>query len=188
MNSSSKTLGFAANEDPFVVARGGFYRRWLSMITDLDELHGIVAQLEATTEDKWVPVWKAAGQRHEERGDTCEARGDHEKAREEYLLAKTFYAIGRFPGEISPVKAEISADCARAYRKASAHLDPPMEIIDGATARAKRTHPTPFPVTGKGQVNGTRGADTVGSDVFQVRIADWAGENSHSEQRTASAG
>jgi len=172
MSSSDKKLGFAANEDPFVVARGGFYRRWLSMIADLDELHAIVAQIKATTEDKWVPVWKAAGQRHEERGDTCEAKGDYEKAREEYLLAKTFYAIGRFPGEISPVKAEISADCARAYRKASAHLDPPMEIIDvPCEGKSIRTHFR----SPKGQVNGPAVLIMCGSDVFK-EDRGWAAE------------
>ena len=54
-------LGFAPNEDPFVVAHGGFYRRWLSMLDDIDELKGAVARLEGTTEDKWVPVWEEMG-------------------------------------------------------------------------------------------------------------------------------
>jgi len=130
MKERSESLGFAPNEDPFVVARGGFYRRWLSMIDDVDELRDVVEGLEATTEDVWVPKWREAGIRHEDAGDRLEASGDHDGARKEYLLAKTFYAIGRFPGEITPVKAEISADCARAYRKACAHLDPPMEVID----------------------------------------------------------
>lgn len=117
-------------EDPFIVANGGFYRRWLRMIDDLDELAAIVATLEGTTEDKWVPVWRAPGQRHEALGDRLTSQGDHGAARRAYLQAKTYYAIGRFPGEITPLKAEISADCARAYRKASAHLDPPMQVLD----------------------------------------------------------
>ncbi len=134
------TLGFAPSEDPFVVEHGGFYRRWLSMIDDLSELESIVAQLESTTEDKWIPVWKAAGERHEAVGDRLEAAGDYEGARRAYLQAKTYYAIGRFPGEITPAKAAVSADCARAYRKACQHLDPPLEIVevecDGQNVRA----------------------------------------------------
>ena len=102
MTATEETLGFAANEDPFVLAKGGFYRRWMSMVSDLDELRAIISRLEATTEDKWVPVWKEAGQAHEDAGDALEAAGNHEEARTEYLLAKTYYAIGRFPGEISP--------------------------------------------------------------------------------------
>ncbi|HLF44761.1 MAG TPA: alpha/beta fold hydrolase [Acidimicrobiia bacterium] len=122
-------LGFAPSEDPFVVEHGGFYRRWLSMIDDLDELRETVARLEGTTQDVWVPVWQSVGEKHEEEGDRLEAAGDHESARGAFLQAKTYYAIGRFPGEITDVKAAISEACARAYRKACAHLDPPLEVV-----------------------------------------------------------
>ena len=130
MTKKPSDLEHQPGENPFVVARGGFYRRWLSMIDDIEELEAIVAKLEDTTEDKWVPVWREAGAKHEAEGDALEAAGNHEAARQAFLLAKTYFAIGRFPSEVSSVKAEISADCARAYRKASAHLDPPMEIMD----------------------------------------------------------
>ena len=123
-------LGFAPSEDPFVVQHGGFYRRWLSMIDDLDELQTTVAKLEGTTQDLWVPVWRAAGLKHEEEGDRQELLGDYERARKEFLQAKTYYAIGRFPAEITDVKRAISDDCARAYRKACAHLDPPLEVVE----------------------------------------------------------
>lgn len=130
MTATPTNLGFAPNEDPFVVQHGGFYRRWLSMLENVDELRALVSGLEATTQDKWVPLWHEAGKRHEDEGDRLEAAGNHEKARSEYLIAKTYYSIGRFPGEITPVKAEISADCARAYRKACEHLDPPLEVVE----------------------------------------------------------
>jgi len=123
-------LGFAASEDPFVVEHGGFYRRWLSMIDDMDELESVVAQLEATTEDQWIPVWKAAGDKHEAAGDAHEAAGDFATARQAYMQAKTYFAIARFPGEITPNKAAVSADCARAYRKACKHMDPPLEVVE----------------------------------------------------------
>src|SRR5690606_16240106 len=112
MTAQPTQLGFAPNEDPFIVQHGGFYRRWLSMLDDIDELKAIVARVEATTEDKWVPLWREAGRRHEDEGDRLAASGAHDRARAAYLKAKTFYSIGRFPSEISPVKAEISADCA----------------------------------------------------------------------------
>ncbi len=126
----SVELDFAPSEDPFVVQHGGFYRRWLSMVDDIEELTSTVAQLEGTTQDKWVPVWRAAGERHEAAGDQLEEAGDFDGARREYLQAKTFYAIGRFPAEITDVKKEISEACARAYRKASLHLDPPLDVVD----------------------------------------------------------
>ena len=123
-------LGFAPSENPFVVEHGGFYRRWLSMIGDVDELRAAVTRLEGTTQDLWVPVWQEMGERHEEEGDRLEQSGDYEEARRAYLQAKTYYAIGRFPGEITDVKAQISEACARAYTKAAAHLDPPLEVVD----------------------------------------------------------
>ena len=122
-------LGFAPSEDPFVVEHGGFYRRWLSMIDDVGELRETVARLLVTTQDHWVPVWRSVGERYEADGDRLEADGQYQAARKAYLQAKTYYAIGRFPGEVTPMKAEISEACARAYRKASAHLDPPLEVV-----------------------------------------------------------
>ncbi len=123
-------LGFAPSEDPFVVQHGGFYRRWLAMIDDISELEATVAKLTGTTHDVWVPVWREVGSAHEAEGDRLEAAGDHEGARRSYLQAKTYYAIGRFPGEVSDVKRSISDDCSRAYRKACAHLDPPVEVVE----------------------------------------------------------
>lgn len=111
------------------MAHGGFYRRWLAMIDDLEELREAVARLTGTTEDVWVPLWREYGRRHEELGDELRAVGNMEGARREYLQAKTYYAIGRFPGEITPTKQEISRDCRRAYLKACAHLDPPLEEV-----------------------------------------------------------
>lgn len=148
----AEDLGFSPTEDPFTVVHGGFYRRWFSMIDDIDELREAVAQLPGTTHDVWVPVWQAVGERHEQRGDELEASGDHDAARQAYLQAKTYYAIGRFPGEVSDVKQAISDNCARAYRKASAHLDPPLEVVEfthlGETVRAHFRSPisdTPVP-------------------------------------------
>lgn len=126
----STQLDFSPNEDPFAVQEGGFYRRWLSMIDDIDELKAVVAKIEATTQESWVPVWREAGARHETRGDELEEAGDYAAARHSYMLAKTYFAIGRFPGEITEMKREISDDCARAYRKACAHLDPPLEVVE----------------------------------------------------------
>ncbi len=87
MTAGSSALGFAPSEDPFVVEHGGFYRRWLSMFEDLDELKALVAALEATTQDKWVPVWRGAGRRHEDEGDRLAGAGETDRARTEYLLA-----------------------------------------------------------------------------------------------------
>ena len=46
MPKSINELEHQPGEDPFIVVRGGFYRRWLSMINDIEELEVIVAKLE----------------------------------------------------------------------------------------------------------------------------------------------
>ncbi len=171
----TSTLGFAPSEDPFVVEHGGFYRRWLSMIDDMSELETLVGRLEGTTEDKWVPVWRSAGRRHEDAGDALEETGDLAGARTAYLQAKTYYAIARFPGEITPLKAEVSAECARAYRKACRHLDPPLEIAavdcEGQTITTHFRAPP-----GSGPDNPAPAVLVMcGADVFK-EDRGWAGE------------
>ncbi|MPZ87349.1 MAG: alpha/beta hydrolase [Nitriliruptorales bacterium] len=123
-------LPFAPSEDPFVIEHGGFYRRWLAMIDNLGVLQEAVGRLTGTTDDVWVPVWREVGRRYEDEGDRLEASGDHETARRAYLQAKTYYAIGRFPRVLTPLKAEVDRDCRRAYLKASDHLDPPLQVVE----------------------------------------------------------
>jgi len=165
-------LGFAPSEDPFVVQHGGFYRRWLSMLDDLDELRRAVDELTGTTEDVWVPVWERYGRAHEEKGDRLRASGDH-GARRAYLQAKTYYAIGRFPGEITPEKRRISELCARAYLKAAEGLDPPLQVVriphQGKTITAH--YRAPFAAADPGAAV----LIMCGADVFK-EDRGWAGE------------
>ena len=72
----------------------------------------------------WVPKWREIRRKYENLGDEAELTDNHQDARHQFLLAKTFYAIGRFPSEITDLKKEISADCSRAYR------DPALEIVE----------------------------------------------------------
>jgi pimeloyl-ACP methyl ester carboxylesterase len=139
--NDANMLDFTPSEDPFVVDHGGFYRRWLSMIDDLDELEATVAKVEATSEDKWVPLWSGLARRYEDAGDRLEAAGDFAAARKAYLTAKAYYSIARYPGAITPVKAAACADLARAYQKATARLDPPLEVVDvPCDGQAIRSH------------------------------------------------
>jgi acetyl esterase/lipase len=141
MTTATEGRAIVSDENPFFVTPRGFYRRWLAMLDDHAELQGHVDSLEASTEDKWVPVWRAAGRTHEDLGDALEAQKDYEGARREHLIAKTYYAIARFPWELSPLKRDASADCARAFRKANAHLDPPVQVVDiPCDGRSIRAH------------------------------------------------
>ncbi len=122
-------LPFSPIEDPFKVEHGGFYRRWLSMINDIDYLKKVVSSITSTTEDIWVPIWKNHGKIFEEEGDAFAQKGNKNEARQKYLQAKTFYSIGRFPDLITESKKEIHEDCLRAFDKASQWLNPPLKIV-----------------------------------------------------------
>ena len=169
-------LAFAPSENPFVVEHGGFYRRWLSMIDDLDELHRAVSALEGTTEDLWVPVWQKHGRAHEVAGDRLDAAGDHAAARREYLQAKTYYAIGRFPGGETPAKAEVNADCIRAFRKASAHLVPPLEFVQVPHEGARITSHFRAPSEASAETPVPAVLIMCGADVFKEDRA-WAADH-----------
>lgn len=123
-------LRLGPSEDPYVVEQGGFYRRWLSLLSDIDELQEAVEGLEGTTDDIWVPHWTALGRQYEESGDGLEETGDPDGAAHAYLQAKTYYSLARFPATLTPLKQEAHDDCVRAYHKATAHLDPPLHQVE----------------------------------------------------------
>jgi pimeloyl-ACP methyl ester carboxylesterase len=100
------------------------------MINDLDLLEKTVATLTSTLDINWVPAWRELGNQFESFGDIEEKKGNKTQARELFLQAKTFYSIGRFPAEVSNLKAEVSRDCVRAYKKASKHLNPPIQDVE----------------------------------------------------------
>ena len=103
MSKKISDLPHIPGENPFIVARGGFYRRWIQMIDNIEEFEFTVKQLDTTLQTNWVPVWRQAGRKFEKLGDEAEKAGNFEDARNQYLLAKTHYAIGRFPSEITDV-------------------------------------------------------------------------------------
>lgn len=119
-----------ATEDPWDVSARGFYRRWWQAFPDRDELVEAVRTLPGTTQDVWVPHWRAVANRHEARAVQAEEEGDIALARAEFLAAKTYLSIARFPGAITPEKAEVSRDCVRVYLRACAHLEPPLEVVE----------------------------------------------------------
>ena len=126
---SAGNLPFAPSEDPFAVEHGGFYRRWLHMIEDVEELKSAVASLKGTTDDLWVPVWREIGERREREAERLAARGEASAARGKFLQAKTWYSSARFPRPLTPLKEEANRYCIRAYLKSCEFLDPPLEAV-----------------------------------------------------------
>lgn len=135
------SLPMRADEDPFVVAIGGFYRRWFNLIDDMQLLIDTVAKIKSTEDEDWVSVWSAVGAEYEKKGDALLARKDKTGARQAYVQAKTYYSLARFPSPywsgspicpptMSPIKAQSYEDYLRCYEKSAALLpDPPETIV-----------------------------------------------------------
>lgn len=133
-------LPVKADEDPFTVAVGGFYRRWFSLVDDIDVLTDTVAKLTDTVDEAWVPVWSEVAGRHAEQAEDALAAGDTQKARRLFLQAKTYYSLGRFPSPyhsgtpfapavMGPLKAECYANYLESFRRASELSDTRRESV-----------------------------------------------------------
>lgn len=85
------------DEDPFVVAIGGFYRRWFNLVDDLQPMLDTVAKLKGTEDEDWVPAWNAVAEPFEKEAESALKRGDKVAARTAFLQAKTYYSLARFP-------------------------------------------------------------------------------------------
>ena len=128
------------DEDPFVVAIGGFYRRWFNLLDDLQPLMDTVKRLEGTEDEMWVPAWSAVAQRYEKEGEEALARNDRAAARRAFLEAKSYYSLARFPApyrsgspicppEMGPLKAAAYEKYLQCFRKASELMDAPPETV-----------------------------------------------------------
>src|SRR3990172_1071621 len=128
------------DEDPFVVAIGGFYRRWVNLLDDLQPMIDTVAKLKGTEDEDWVPAWSAVAAPLEKEAEAALARGDRAAARRLFLEAKTYYSLARFPApyhsgsprcppQMSALKREAYERYLECFRKAAALLDRPPETI-----------------------------------------------------------
>jgi len=115
------SLPVSADENPYRVTIGGFYRRWFNLVNDLQTLIDTVATLTSTEDEDWVPAWSTVAERYEKLADAALARGDRAEARRQYLEAKTFYSLARFPAPFhsgSPIcPPDMSLIKARAYQR-----------------------------------------------------------------------
>ncbi len=114
-------LPLRADEDPFVVAIGGFYRRWFNLVDDLQPMLDTVATLKSTEDEDWVPAWSKVAARYESDAELALKRGDKPAARKSFMQAKTYYSLARFPAPYhsgSPIcPPDMSAIKAESYRK-----------------------------------------------------------------------
>ena len=128
------------DEDPFIVAIGGFYRRWFNLVDDLQPMLDAVAKLKGTEDEDWVPAWSAGAAPYEKEAESALKRGDKAAARKLFLQAKTYYSLARFPApyhsgspicppDMSPLKAQSYNQYLECFRRATELSDMPHEII-----------------------------------------------------------
>ena len=134
------SLPVRPGEDPFVVAIGGFYRRWFNLVDDLQPMLDTVAALRGSEDEVWVPAWTAVAERYEQQADAAAARGESAVARNAYLQAKTYYSLARYPSPyhsgsafcpaaMGPLKQRAYDKYLECFQRASSFLDPPPELI-----------------------------------------------------------
>lgn len=134
------TLPVRPDEDPFVVAIGGFYRRWFNLVDDLQPVLDTVAKLKSTEDEEWVPAWTTVAARYEHDAEDAEKRADAAAARAAFLQAKTYYSLARFPApyhsgsaicppEMGPLKRAAYEKYLECFRRASGSLDPAIETV-----------------------------------------------------------
>ena len=128
------------DEDPFVVAIGGFYRRWFNLVDDLQPMLDTVATLKGTEDEDWVPAWSAVAARYEKDAQGALQRGDKSAARNAFLQAKSYYSLARFPSPyrggsaicpptMSKIKAESYDKYLDCFRRAAELSDTPPELV-----------------------------------------------------------
>ena len=128
------------DEDPFVVAIGGFYRRWFNLVDDLQPMLDTVAKLKGTEDEDWVPAWSAVAEPFEQAAESALKRGDKAAARAAFLQAKTYYSLARFPApyhsgspicppNMSAIKEQSYKKYLECFRRATELLDAPHETI-----------------------------------------------------------
>jgi len=133
-------LPVRADEDPFTVAVGGFYRRWFNLVDDIGLLQVTVAELTDTVDEEWVPVWSRVARQHIEQAEEALSRGDRSSARRSFLQAKTYYSIGRFPSPyhsgatfapavMGPLKTECYESYLECFRRAAELSDVGHETV-----------------------------------------------------------
>jgi hypothetical protein len=133
-------LPVTPGEDPFVVANGGFYRRWFNLVDDIQPMLDTVKLVKSTEDEDWVPAWSAVADRYEREAEAAQARGDKAAARNAWLHAKTYLSIARFPApyhsgsaicppDMGPLKASAYERYLECFRKATALVERPPELV-----------------------------------------------------------
>jgi pimeloyl-ACP methyl ester carboxylesterase len=96
-----------------------------------EDAEAVMAALKNLDKDHWADEWSKIGLSYEAKGDTAAKAGASGAALAEiYMHAFDACRVGRYPSPTSPGKLQAYRHSLRMFRKAAAHFDPPLEIVE----------------------------------------------------------
>ncbi len=96
-----------------------------------EDAERVLASLTSLDRDEWAQAWCKVGLDHEAKGDALAKQDADDKAlAEQYMLAFSNCMIARYPVPSSPKKLDAYRQSLRMFRKAAAHFDPPLQIVE----------------------------------------------------------
>ena len=96
-----------------------------------DDAEKVLASLTSLDPDAWGEAWCRVGLDYEAKADALarQGAGDKELA-DAYMLAFSNCMIARYPVPSSPKTLDAYRQSLRMFRKAAAHFDPPLQIVE----------------------------------------------------------
>jgi len=96
-----------------------------------DDAEKALASLTSLDPDAWGEAWCRVGLNYEAKADALARQGAPDKElAETYMLAFSNCMIARYPVPSSPKKLDAYRQSLRMFRKAAAHFDPPLQILE----------------------------------------------------------
>ena len=96
-----------------------------------EDAETVMAALKNLDKDHWAEEWSKIGLGYEAKGDAAAKAGMKGAALAEiYMHAFDACRVGRYPSPTSPGKLQAYQHSLRMFRKAAAHFDPKLEIIE----------------------------------------------------------
>src|SRR3954452_4593518 len=96
-----------------------------------EDAEQVIAALKSLDKDHWAEEWSKIGLGYEAKGDAAAKAGASGKDRAEICMhAFDSCRVGRYPTPSSPGKFAAYQHSLRMFRKAAAHFDPKLEIVE----------------------------------------------------------
>ena len=96
-----------------------------------DDAEKVLASLTSLDPDAWGEAWCRVGLDHEAKADALAKQGAADKElADAYMLAFSNCMIARYPVPSSAKKLDAYRQSLRMFRKAAAHFDPPLTIVE----------------------------------------------------------